>query len=37
MVDWRAKIDRMLDQIHDAKKLHLIFNIIVAIWGRGEP
>lgn len=36
MTDWRAKINRMLDLISNDKTLHLIYNLIVAIWERGE-
>lgn len=36
MTDWRAKINRMLDLIPNNKTLHLIYNLIVAIWEREE-
>lgn len=36
MTDWRAKINRMLDLIQSERTLHLIYNLIVAIWERGE-
>lgn len=34
MTDWRAKINRMLDLIQNERTLHLIYNLIVAIWER---